>query len=243
MSSPHLPPLRATGDRAAISVRDATVLWLGAWFVSQLLAAAVAAASGYDTIAVAGPGWLFAVALAGWIPMVVAVVGAGRRFGTGSLATDFGFSFKVSDLWGIPIGVLTQLVLLRLVYWPLEAIWPGTFTRDRLEERARDLYDHASGGGVILLILVVVVGAPLVEELVYRGLLQGAFTHRLREVLGVVLVAAWFAVVHFQPVETPGLFVIGLVLGAGALVTRRLGLGVVTHMAFNATGLILVATS
>ena len=63
----------------------------------------------------------------------------------------------------------------------------------------------------------------------------------LGHVLGVVLVAAIFAIVHFQPVETPGLFVVGLVLGTCALRTRRLGMGVLAHMAFNATGLVLVA--
>jgi membrane protease YdiL (CAAX protease family) len=60
-------------------------------------------------------------------------------------------------------------------------------------------------------------------------------------VVGVVLVAAWFAVIHFRPVEYPGLFVFGLVLGVCALRTRRLGMSVLTHMAFNATGLVLVA--
>ena len=59
--------------------------------------------------------------------------------------------------------------------------------------------------------------------------------------LGVIGIAALFAVIHFQPVEIPGLFTIGLVLGACALLTRRLGLGVVAHMAFNATGLLMVA--
>ena len=113
---------------------------------------------------------------------------------------------------------------------------------DKIEQRARDTVDNA-GGGVVLIVLVVVVGAPLVEELIYRGLLQGAFTRRLSDWIGVVIVAAWFAVVHFQPVETPGLFAVGLVLGACAVRARRLGLGVVAHMAFNATGLILVAAT
>jgi membrane protease YdiL (CAAX protease family) len=147
----------------------------------------------------------------------------------------------VGDLWGVPVGVLTQLVVLRLLYWPLEAIWPDTFASEKIEARARDLYDSATGAGLLLLVIVVVVGAPMVEELVYRGMLQGAFTRRVHEWLGVCLVALWFAVVHFQPVETPGLFVVGLVLGSCALLTGRLGLGVVAHMAFNATGLVLVA--
>jgi uncharacterized protein len=72
-------------------------------------------------------------------------------------------------------------------------------------------------------------------------LLQGAMTRRLNHVVAVVLVSAWFALIHFRPVEYPGLFAVGLVFGVCALVTRRLGMSIVAHMAFNATGLLLVA--
>jgi membrane protease YdiL (CAAX protease family) len=224
-----------------MSVQDAAVYWLAAWVLSQLLSVAVMSLSGHATLAEAGPGWLSAVAVAGWLPMVAAVTLASRRFGSGSLARDFGYTWRPVDLVGLPIGVGTQLLLLPLVYWPLKAIWPHTFEQSKLEQRAHDLSSHASGAGKLLLFVVVVVGAPLVEELVYRGMLQTSITRRLRDGLGVVLVAAWFAIVHFQPIETPGLFVIGLVLGACALYTRRLGMGVMAHMAFNATGLVLVA--
>ena len=240
MSSP-LTPLRLDADRAQVPVTQASLIWLGAWMIGQLCAAAVAAASGHTTVSTAGPGWLFGVALAGWVPMIVAMSGAGRKWGSGSFVTDWGLSFRPVDLWGAPIGVLTQLVLVPLLYWPLHALWPDAFTTEKLQERAQDLYDSASGAGVALLVLVVVVGAPLVEELVYRGLLQGAFTRRLHDWVGVTVVALWFAVIHFQPVETPGLFVVGMVLGSCALLTGRLGMGIVAHVAFNATGLVLVA--
>lgn len=216
-------------------------MFLGAWLVGQVVASAVALGSGHTSVAAAGPAWLLGVAVAGWVPLVVAVWAAGRRFGVGALSADFGLSFRAADLWGVPIGAVTQLVALRVVYLPLQGIWPHAFSTDRLEQRARDLYDHASGGGVLLLVLAVVVGAPIVEELVYRGLLQGSVTSGRRKWWGVVGIAALFALIHFQPVEIPGLFTIGLVLGACALLTRRLGLGVVTHMAFNATGLLMVA--
>jgi membrane protease YdiL (CAAX protease family) len=91
------------------------------------------------------------------------------------------------------------------------------------------------------LVLLVVVGAPLVEELVYRGLLQRSAAQRVPDWIAVVVVAAWFALIHFRPVEYPGLFAFGLVLGAMALLTRRLGMGVLAHCAFNATGLLWVA--
>ncbi len=217
--------------------------WFAAYVVGAILSSAVFALSGAKGSADLGPGWLAAASLAQWAPMVAAIWYVGRRFGVGNLAADFGLAFRPIDLIGLPLGVITQLVLVRLVYVPLESLWPDTFALDKIEERARTTYDSAHGSGLVLLVLVVVVGAPIVEELTYRGLLQGAFTRRVSDWIGVVVVAAWFALVHFQPIEIPGLFVVGLVLGVCALRTGRLGLGVVTHLAFNATGLILVAST
>ncbi|MGB8859794.1 MAG: type II CAAX endopeptidase family protein [Ilumatobacteraceae bacterium] len=243
MSPPSLPPIRTAGDRADISIRDAALTWIAAYVVGAVLSTIVFSASGAHKASELGPGWLALASSAQWVPMVAAIWFVGSRFGTGSLSADFGLLFRPVDLVGIPLGVLTQLVLVRLVYLPLESIWPKTFTLDKIEQRARSTYDNAHGGGLILLVLVVVVGAPLVEELTFRGLLQGAFTRRLADWIGVVVVAAWFAVIHFQPVEIPGLFVVGLVLGACAVRSGRLGLGVITHLAFNATGLVLVAST
>jgi len=233
-------------NRAQISIRDAAIAYVAAWLVGNLAAGSVLAASGYDTVAEAGPGWLVAISVAQWLPFLIALFLLGRRCGIGEPFTDYGLSFRPIDLIGIPIGIATQMVLIPLLYRPLESIWPDTFGSDQIEERARDLWDSASGSGVALLIYVVVIGAPLVEELVYRGLLQGALGRRLRQWhgwLSVAVVAALFALIHFSPVEYPGLFVIGLVLGACALCTGRLGMGVLAHAAFNAAGLALVAGS
>ena len=52
------------------------------------------------------------------------------------------------DVIGFGIGVLSQLVLVRVVYLPLEAFWPDTFTEDRLQENARSLVDRADLGQV-----------------------------------------------------------------------------------------------
>ena len=233
-------------NRAQISIRDAALAWLGAWVVGNLAAGAVLAASGFDTVAAAGPGWLVAISVAQWVPMLAALWLLGRRFGVGKLAADYGLTFRPIDALGLPIGVATQLVLVPLLYVPLEAIWPKAFESEEIEKRARELWESTSGAGVALLIVVVVVGAPLVEELVYRGLLQGAVGRRLPQWggwLALILVAAMFALVHFVPIEYPGLFLVGLVLGVCALRTGRLGMSVLAHLAFNATGLALVAGS
>lgn len=231
------------GGEPAITIRIAALAWLAAWVGGNLIASAVVAATGKTSGEVDTPVWVtLAGSLALWVPMLAVLLEVGRRYGSGVLTEDYGLRFAPLDLVGIPVGLLSQLVLLKLVYWPLESLWPSTFSTPRVEESARTLYDSAHGGWLAVLVLIVVAGAPLVEELLYRGLLQGAFMRQVNEVVSVVVVAAWFAIIHFRPVEYPGLFVFGLVLGICALVTRRLGMSVLAHVAFNATGLIWVAT-
>lgn len=241
--SPQVPTVRLVDGSDGITVGVAAAAWAMSWFVGNILGSLVVGLFRPADSSVTAPVWVTALgAMALWSPILVGIREVSRRYGSGSVRRDMRLSFRPIDLVGVPIGVLTQLVLLRLVYWPLEALWPGTFSSPRLEQSARDLYDSADGLWLLVLILIVVVGAPLVEELLYRGLLQGAFVRRVDDVIAVVLVAAWFAIIHFRPVEYPGLFAIGLVLGVCALVTRRLGMSVVAHCAFNATGLIWVAT-
>jgi membrane protease YdiL (CAAX protease family) len=176
-----------------------------------------------------------------WAVQVVASVVASRRFGSGDLVADLGLRASPVDLVGVPIGVAAQLVLVPLVYLPLRAVWPDTFSEDRLEETARDLVEQASGSSTVLLFVLVAVGAPFVEELFYRGLLQRPLLGRWPAPLALVTAAAVFAAIHFRPVEFVGLFAAGLVFGICAWVADRLGPAIVAHVAFNATGLLLVS--
>jgi membrane protease YdiL (CAAX protease family) len=132
---------------------------------------------------------------------------------------------------------------MNVVNWPLNKWFPNTFNPQRIETRARDMVDAADGAWFIVLFLIVVVGAPLVEELVYRGFIQGGLQTQLGSTWALIIAAAWFTVVHLEPIEFPGLFAFAIVLGLCYKRTQRIGLSVVTHLAFNATGLLLVALS
>jgi membrane protease YdiL (CAAX protease family) len=250
MPGAQVSPTRVDPQRAGIGIGQALAVWAITWLAGNVVGAAVVSAAGYKSIDEA-PVWVVMAVAAGlWVPMLAGLWVVCDRFGqnrlqprlaTHNLADEYGLRFRVVDLIGVPVGVLSQLVVLRLVYWPLERGWPETFSRSRVERNARDLYDRAHSGWLVGLVLIVVIGAPLVEELMYRGLLQGAAVRRLNEAVAVVVVAAFFALVHFRWVEFPGLFVFGLVLGVCALRTGRLGMSIAAHMAFNATGLLLVA--
>lgn len=221
-----------------IDARTAAATFVGAWLVAQIVASVVVVVlHGSDTST--DPTFsITALALVGaWTTYLVAMWMASQRAGSGSMVADYGLWFRWIDLLGIGIGVLCSLVLIRIVYLPLEALWPTTFSEDRLNENARELVDRA-GSSTWVVLLVVVVGAPVMEELFYRGLLQRSLASRFNEGLVVVGVALLFATVHFRPIEIPGLFVIGLVFGFAALRTGRLGMAIMIHAGFNATGIL-----
>ncbi len=225
-------------------MRIAITVWGVTWVTGQVLFQLVASTSGESSADATLPISTLAIAVvASWCAYLAGLWWASDRAGSGNFVSDYGLEFQPIDIIGVPIGLLTQLVLVPLVYVPLRAWWPETFSDDRLEETARDLVDRADGAAVVVLVLVVVGGAPIVEELVYRGLLQGSFVARISELPALLAGAAWFAIVHFRPVEYPGLFVAGLVFGMCAITTGRLGMSIVTHAAFNATGLLTVVTS
>jgi membrane protease YdiL (CAAX protease family) len=218
-------------------------LWFGCYLAAGVLSFIVPL-SGSDTNTVDNPTTLFLAlsALALWLPFVFMLRWVARRAGT-DFRTYFGLRFTKTDWLGIPLGVFCQVVLMNVINWPLNKWFPETFNPERIETRARDLVDAAQGAWFIVLFVVVVIGAPLVEELVYRGFIQGGLQTRIGSTWALIITSAWFTVIHLEPIEFPGLFAIALVLGLCYRRTQRLGLSMVTHLAFNATGLLLVALS
>jgi membrane protease YdiL (CAAX protease family) len=226
---------------------QSTFIFVGGWVAAQIVAVIALSVLGYADTTLDRPVAVLGVVLVlVWSVELAATATASRRAGSGEVAADIGLSFSPIDLIGVPIGIAAQLGLVRLVYLPLQSIWPDTFSKANLEENARELVDGVDGAALILLFVLIVVGAPVVEEIFYRGLLQRPWLGRFgvcrtqATAVVVVAVAAVFALIHFRPIEFPGLFAFGLVVGAMAALTGRIGMSILTHIAFNATALALV---
>lgn len=143
------------------------------------------------------------------------------------LGADLGLRFRPVDLVvGLGAGVAAQLaigVLYSLAHIDADDI-------------ARTYTDKGSGvAGTIVLVAMLAVGAPVVEELFYRGLLQGWARGRFGPWPALVGTSVAFAAAHMQLVQFPGLVVAGLTFGFVALRAGRLGPAIFAHMAFNAT--------
>lgn len=202
---------------------------------AQLMLAAILSATGRSVEeADELPLSLVAVSQAGlWIGLLGVPVVVTRLKGRG-LVADLGLRARWADLWrGGGIGALLQLVALPLLYWPILDL----LDRDSsdLEGPARELTDRAAGPlGVLLLVLIVGVGAPIVEEIFYRGLFQRALLKRgLPPAAAIGINAVVFGLSHLQLLQFPALVLFGAVAGVLAHRSGRLGPAITAHIAFN----------
>lgn len=202
-------------------------------FAGQLALSIVSSGLGRTvTVAGGGPLWALVVSSAA-LQLVtggIAVVVASRHPDGAHRA--LGIEIHRLDLpLGAVVGALAQLAAVPLLYLPLRH-W---ISMDELERPARELVGLVHGSGDrLLLVLMVCVGAPLAEELMFRGLLLRALLARLGRWPAVLASSLVFGLVHFQSNQLPGLVMFGVVSAVLAVRTGRLGPSVAAHVAFNA---------
>ena len=233
--------MRPAPDQPRYSLGTALLAWVGAFTVGVFGTAIVLAVTGYSgkTGADELPLWVLAVTqLPAWLGLIGAAVVVSRLFGTGHVRDDYGLRVRLVDLWGVPIGVVVQLVFIPILYAILRGAGIDT---SALNKPAKALTDRAADRiGLVLLVVIVVVGAPIVEELFFRGLVLRSIAARYSDWIAIFGSAVLFGLIHFQPLQFPGLVLFGAVVGYCAHRTRRLGMGILAHAAFNATTVVIL---
>lgn len=124
-----------------------------------------------------------------------------------------------------------QMILLAIVNLILQSII-GSFENPQV-----DALTDPAGFSWLNFVLVFTVGAiiaPIVEEMLFRGLLYQWLRSRTGAIAAILLSGAIFSVVHFIPVLFLPLFVVGVVLGAVFEWTRSLWITITLHFFQNA---------
>lgn len=112
-------------------------------------------------------------------------------------------------------------------------------------EPSQAALDASIDSRAAFLLGLVVAGllAPILEEVVFRGVLFQALRHRMGLAWGVVLSSLAFALVHIelisQPIFLGGLFVLAAYLALLLHWTRSLVVPIVAHSTFNVITLLL----
>ena len=108
-------------------------------------------------------------------------------------------------------------------------------------------FSVATGVGAAPGLITAVIAAPIVEEMVFRGVVMRGLRSRLPVVVVIVLQGALFGVAHVDPVRGVGniglvmvLSGVGVAFGVAAALLGRIGPTIVAHAIFNGMVLLLV---
>ena len=170
---------------------------------------------------------------------LLAVPYLAARFKGNGWVRDFRIQFERSDIAvGLGIGIFSQLVLVTGFYWLLFQLVGD----QDVSAEARELTDRATSPlGVILLLLIVGVGAPIAEEVFFRGLALRAFRKKAWAWWpSIVVTSLYFGATHLQPLQFPALVIFGLVVGWLVWRTDRLGAAIWAHVGFNLTAAVVL---
>ncbi len=162
------------------------------------------------------------------------------------MALDWGWEFKPRDLL---IGPLTAVAALALALVAGGIIAQLVGITDEVSN-TEFLGDAEGTLAYWILIFGVAVGAPVTEELLFRGLILRALEKRAGRVVAVIGSTFAFTLPHYIAATPAELAVllgtigsVGLVLGMVAVHTRRLAPVIIAHVLFNSLTLVTIFTS
>jgi membrane protease YdiL (CAAX protease family) len=141
---------------------------------------------------------------------------------------------------GVGVGLLGQAAVW-LIYLPFVLL--SSSASDKLSEPAEDLSSMGSGGWVVVTFLLLAIAAPLVEEVLFRGVFLRSLRDKWGNVAAVLVSAGLFAIIHQELLQAPGLFVLGVLLAVTTLRTGRLTPSIIGHVTFNSFTLLALSVT
>jgi membrane protease YdiL (CAAX protease family) len=209
-------------------IPDAVVALLG-FVVLSVIVAVVAGVAGLPfwvtlLLGVFVP-WL---ALGGWPLLTTSLQGNGP-------VIDLGITLRWKDVgWGL-LGGVAALVAGSVVAVIVQAI--AGDVSSAAADLGKDLRNEAGLVPILVFAAAVGFGAPIVEELAFRGLGYNALAKRgLPTWAVIVITTVAFSLFHLEPVRIPILLASGAILAVLRWQTRGVGAPIVAHMVNNVPG-------
>jgi membrane protease YdiL (CAAX protease family) len=230
-----------TPARIAWGVPDAVLCWLAGYFGAFVVSLPLYVGHGGADL---DSKLVFGVVLpAQQLAVVLAVLYVSRLKGQKSLAGDFGFRIRLRDAKALVVGATLEVGLTVTLY-PILRLDPHAKNQQLLT----DLSTHRDAATVVLFVVGAVILAPLVEELLFRGVLLRSLLRKVTPATAVLVSAIVFALVHLAGDPNtlpflPALTGLGVALALVALRTGDLSASIFIHAGFNLTTTVLFLAS
>lgn len=211
------------------SVVDFVLVWLGGLLGAAVLFGLAAA--------IDQPGWEVLLSLGGqYAGSLLALWILGRR----KTDPDIGFRIESGDIRYIGLGLILQIGVALLLYPLATLLFPDGAPPQEIADQISEANTLPLQVG---LVLAAVVLGPVVEELMYRGVLLRALD-RIGEWAAVLISSLVFMAVHIPGLSTtnfwrsaiftlPPLFALGVILARLTQRKGRLGPAIFLHSGWN----------
>ena len=139
------------------------------------------------------------------------------------------------EVSGKTIGLSIPLIVAGMLFINLCSEFLGL--PDLMQDTFRAMSRNVFG------IISITIMAPLVEELLFRGAIQGYMLRKGIKPLHAILIAsAIFGIVHMNPIQIPFAFAIGLIFGWLYYRTGSVVPGIIGHFINNSIACLQMAT-
>lgn len=209
--------------------------------ITQLRGLTMQDVEGEIDAAISSPPAVVLALLATWAGFLLATWWASTHKGDGDWRSvlSWGFSWRTDVLIAVAF-----VAVFRGVEWMVSLALAATGV-DTSELSNTGLVTDFTGGWLVVMAIAAIVGAPLVEELFFRGLFLTTARRRLGTAGGVLLSSVVFGVLHAQTTPAASAYTITAttLIGVGLAVlvvrTGRLGTAITSHVLMNASGVAL----
>ena len=145
------------------------------------------------------------------------------------------FSLKsFGEVSGKTIALSIPLIVAGMIFINLCSEFIGL--PDMMQDTFRAMSRNVFG------IISIAIMAPLVEELLFRGAIQGHLLRKgMKPVYAILIASAVFGIVHMNPIQIPFAFAIGMIFGWLYYRTGSVVPGIIGHFINNSIACIQMA--
>ncbi len=142
------------------------------------------------------------------------------------------FNFTIENRRIIPLIVLVAIPLNLGIAGPLVELVPMT---DFFREMIREMVLEMAGDQGPLMFIALVIAAPILEELIFRGIMLDGLLRIYSPTKAIVVSSLLFGVIHLNPAQFVGGALVGGFMGWVYFHTRSVLATILIHASFNLT--------
>lgn len=137
-----------------------------------------------------------------------------------------GYPFESMDIMTIVLIILATIALQIGLSSPITDLIP-------MPDSMKEMFEDQLGGKSIFTFLMVVVAAPILEELIFRGIILDGLLRRYTPLKAILMSAFLFGVVHLNPWQFITAMILGTFAGWLYYKTKNLTLPILMHATNN----------